>query len=195
MKLSLKRKILLSLGVVAGIGALAGAGTFASFTAQTTNPNNKFADGTLVLSNTANTGQACLSTNAGDPSVNDNASCDVAFNLSVQKPGDSDTADIALQDVGSLAASALTTFGACTDGNSSGETYHGSGNPCSEIQFYVQQWSDAAHTTPTHCLYGGALVANTCDFTDTSQTLRAFVTAHHDVTTGLVETIVPAEAG
>jgi hypothetical protein len=185
MKLSLKRKVLLSLGVVAGIGALAGAGTFATFTAQTTNPGNIFADGTLVLSNTVNTGSACLSTNAGNTDVNDNSSCDVAFDLSVQKPGDSDTADISLQDVGSLAASALTAFGTCTDGDSAGEIYHGTGNPCSEVQFYVQQYSDAGRTTPSHCLYGGAVVANTCDFSDASKTLRNFVTGHHDVGSGL----------
>jgi len=181
MKLSRKRKVLLSLGVVAGIGALAGTGTFATFTAQTTNPTNTFADGTLVLSNTVNTGSACLSTNAGDPSLNDNGSCDVAFDLSVRKPGDSDTADITLQDVGSLAASALTTFGTCTDGDSAGEIYNGSGNPCGKVQFYVQQWSDANHTTPTHCLYGGATVLNTCDFSNVNKTLRDFVTTYPDV--------------
>jgi hypothetical protein len=185
MKLSLKRKILLSLGVVAGIGALAGAGTFATFTAQTTNPTNTFANGTLVLSDTVNTGQACLSTGGGTTDLNDNGSCDVAFNLSVRKPGDSDTENITLQDVGSLAASALTAFGTCTDDDSAGETYHGTGNPCSEIQFYVQQYSDAGRTTVSHCLYGGATVANTCDFSDTSRTLRDFVTAHHDVASGL----------
>ena len=132
MKLSLKRKILLSLGVVAGIGALAGAGTFATFTAQTTNPTNTFADGTLVLSNKVNTGSACLSTGGLTTDVNDNGSCDVAFDLSVQKPGDSDTENLTLQNVGSLAASVLNTFGTCNDTDAAGETYHGTGNPCSE---------------------------------------------------------------
>ena len=185
MKLSLHRKVLLSLGVVAGIGALAGAGTFATFTAQTTNPGNTFADGTLVLSNKVNTGSACLSTGGGNTDSNANGSCDVAFNLSVAKPGDSDTANITLKDVGSLAASALTAFGTCTDANSAGETYHGTGNPCSEVQFYVQQYSDSGRTTPSHCLYGGAAVANTCDFSAPSKTLRDFVTTYPDVNNGL----------
>jgi len=185
MKLSRKRKVLLSLGVVAAIGALAGAGTFATFTAQTTNHNNTFADGTLVLSNSVNGATACLSTGGGNTDINDNGSCDVAFDLSVQKPGDNDTADITLRDVGSLAASALTAFGTCTDGNSAGETYHGTGSPCSEIQFYVQQWSDSGRTTPLHCLYGGTTVTDTCDFSDTNATLGDFVSAHHDVGSGL----------
>jgi len=195
MKLNLRQKVLLSMGVVAGIGALAGAGTFATFTAQTTNPGNTFANGTLVLSNTVNTGSACLSTGGGTTDVNNNGSCDVAFDLSVQKPGDSDTENITLQNVGSLAASVLSTFGTCTDGDSANETYHGTGNPCSEVQFYVQQYSDSNRTTPSACLYGGAVAANTCDFSDTSKTLRTFVTAHPNVGSGLSAGSLAAAGG
>jgi hypothetical protein len=195
MKLSLKRKILLSLGVVAGIGALAGAGTFATFTAQTTNPTNTFADGTLVLSNKVNTGSACLSTGGLTTDVNDNGSCDVAFDLSVQKPGDSDTENLTLQNVGSLAASVLNTFGTCTDSDATGETYHGTGNPCSEVQFYIQQYSDSARTTPSACLYGGTSAPNTCDFSDASKTLRSFVTAHPNVGGGLSAGSLTAAGG
>lgn len=185
MKLSFRRKVLLSLGVVAGIGALAGAGTFATFTAQTANPNNVFADGTLVLSNTVNSGSACLSTAGGSTDVNDNSGCSVAFNLSVQKPGDSDTENLTLKNVGSLAASDLDTFGTCANADVGAETYHGTGLPCSEVQFYVQQWSDSARTTPAACLYGGTSGPNTCDFSDGNKTLHDFVTTYHDAASGL----------
>ena len=73
MKLNLQKKVLLSMGVVAGIGALAGAGTFATFTAQTTNPSNTFANGTLVLSNKVGAASACLSTGGGNTDTNSNA--------------------------------------------------------------------------------------------------------------------------
>lgn len=185
MKLSLQKKVLLSIGVVAAIGALAGAGTFATFTAQTTNPTNTFADGTLVLSNKVNAGAACLSTGGGTTDVNSNGSCTTAFNLSVKAPGDSGTANITLQNVGSLAASALKAFSAsCTDADAAGENYHGTGSPCGKVQFYVQQYSDA-FTTVSGCLYGGTTVANTCDFSDTSKTLSAFVAAYPNVGSGL----------
>ena len=69
MKLSLHKKVLLSMGVVAGIGALAGAGTFATFTAQTSNPSNTFADGTLVLSNKVGGASACLYGGSPDAGV------------------------------------------------------------------------------------------------------------------------------
>jgi hypothetical protein len=88
MRLSLPQKMLLSVGVVAGIGVLAGAGTFATFTAQTTNPSNTFANGTLVLSNKVNAGAVCLSTGGGTTDSNSNGSCSTAFNLAVKAPGE-----------------------------------------------------------------------------------------------------------
>jgi hypothetical protein len=194
MKLSLHKKVLLSLGVVAGIGALAGAGTFATFTAQTTNPTNIFADGTLVLSNTVGAGTACLSTGGGSTDVNANGSCDVAYNLTVKAPGDSGTADITLENKGSLAASALKAFsGSCTDANAAGENYHGTGSPCGKVQIYVQQYSDA-FGTPSACLYGGATGA-TCNFSDATKTLTAFVTAYPNVGSGLSAGTLTAAGG
>jgi hypothetical protein len=194
MRLSLQKKVLLSLGVVAGIGALAGAGTFATFTAQTTNPSNTFANGTLVLSNKVNAGAVCLSTGGGNTDTNANGSCSTAFNLAVKKPGDSGTTDITLKDVGSLAASALKVFsGSCTDADATGENYHGTGSPCGIVQIYIQQYSDA-FTTPSACLYGGASGA-TCDFSDTSATLSAFVAAHTNLASGLSAGSLAAAGG
>jgi hypothetical protein len=194
MKLSLQKKVLLSLGVVAGIGALAGAGTFATFTAQTSNPNNTFADGTLVLSNTVGTATACLSTGGGNTDTNANGLCDTAFSLSVKAPGDSSTADITLENMGSLPASALKAFsGSCTDGDANGETYHGSGSACGKVQIYVQQYSDA-FSTPSACLYGGATGA-TCNFSDATKTLTTFVTAYPNVGSGLSAGALTAAGG
>jgi hypothetical protein len=194
MRLSLQKKVLLSLGVVAGIGAFAGAGTFATFTAQTTNPSNTFANGTLVLSNQVNAGAVCLSTGGGNTDSNANGSCSTAFNLAVKKPGDSGTTDITLQNVGSLAASALKVFsGSCTDADASGEAYHGTGSPCGTVQIYIQQYSDA-FTTKSACLYGGATGA-VCDFSDTNATLSAFVTAHTNLAAGLGAGALAASGG
>jgi hypothetical protein len=194
MRLSLQKKVLLSLGVVAGIGAFAGAGTFATFTAQTTNPSNTFANGTLVLSNQVNAGAVCLSTGGGNTDSNANGSCSTAFNLAVKKPGDSGTTDITLENVGSLAASALKVFsGSCTDADAAGETYHGTGSPCGLVQIYIQQYSDA-FTTESACLYGGATGA-VCDFSDTSKTLSTFVASHTNLAGGLSAGSLAASGG
>ena len=81
--------LLTVIGLVA-VAAGGGSGTFASFTAETTNAGNTFATGTIVLSNTVNTGTACLSTGAGTTTDTNTFSCaDKFFNTTVSKPGDS----------------------------------------------------------------------------------------------------------
>jgi hypothetical protein len=195
MKLSLQKKVLLSIGVMAGIGALAGAGTFATFTAQTTNPTNTFADGTLVLSDKVNSGSTCLSTGGGTTDSNVNSSCSTAFSLAVKAPGDSGTANLTLQNMGSLPASVLKAFGgSCTDADAAGENYHGTGSPCGVLQFYIQQYSDSSFTTPSACLYGGSSGA-TCNFSDITKTLADFTTTYHDFTSGLSAGSLAAAGG
>lgn len=179
------RKTLLSLAVVAGTIAVIGVGTMASFTAQTKNPNNVFANGTLVLSNTKQGGTACLSTGGGSTDTNANSGCDALLNLSVRAPGDSGSANLTLKNEGSLDGSVFRLFAAaCTNGNATGESYNGTGSPCSKVQLTVQQYSDSGFTTPSACVYGGG-TATTCDFSDATKTLSAFQTAYSSSSTGL----------
>ena len=186
--MNLKQKVLMTLGTVGVAAAVAGGGSFASFNAQTTNPNT-FATGTLVMSNKVNTATACLSTAAGVGITTNVATCDALFNLTVKKPGDSGTADLTIKNEGSVAASLLNTFtSGCTGADASGQTYHGTGDPCAAVQIYVQQWDSAAHTTPTACLYGGAAVTNTCDFSGASKTIADFATNYTSSSAGLTVT-------
>lgn len=181
------KKLVLSAAVVLGAATVVGAGTFASFNAQTKNPDNVLAAGTLVLSNTKDGGAACLSTAGGTTDTNANAGCDTLLSLTVQKPGDSGTADLTIANAGSLAASELRVFSAaCTDGDASGESYHGTGLPCDKVQLYVQQYADPAFATPSACLYGGATVATICDFSDATKTLSDFQTAYGTSGSGLL---------
>jgi hypothetical protein len=180
-------KVLFSLAVVGAAATATMSGAIAGFTAQTTNPSNTFASGTLVLSDKVGSGTACLSTGSGTTTdTNVNSSCDSLFALTVKKPGDSATSTLTLKNEGSLAASALKAFaGGCTDANATGETYSGTGSPCGKVQLYVQQYSDSAMTTPSACLYGGAAVTNVCDFSDTTKTLGAFATAYPSSTSAI----------
>ena len=179
------RKIVLSAVIVIVLAAGVGFGSFATFTAETDNPGNVFAHGTLVLSNTKQGGSACLSTGGGNTNTNVNTTCDQLFNLTVKKPGDSGTVNLTLKNVGSLDASSFKVFSPiCSNADASGESYHGTGNPCSVIQLYVQQWSDSGFSTPSACLYGGAS-GNTCNFSDTSKTLGAFATSYSSSANGL----------
>ena len=166
--------LLTVVGLVA-IAAGGGSGTFASFTAETTNAGNTFSTGTLVLSNTVNGGTACLSTNGGATDTNINATCDKVFTVSVKKPGDTYLADqIDIKNVGSLNPSDLTfAASACADSDAVGENYHGTGSLCGALDVYVQEWTSNSYATPSHCWYGGG-TATTCAFSnsDTLSTIN-----------------------
>lgn len=181
-----KRKWLLTIAVaIAGLAAM-GSGSFASYSAQTTNPNNKFSTGALVLTNTKQGGSACLSTAGGATDTNVNNSCDQLLNLTVKKPGDSSTANLTVQNSGSLAATIFKIFSsACADSNAAAETFHGTGSLCSKVQLYIQQWSNSGFSTVSGCLYGGATVTNTCDFSDTTKTLSTFSSTYNTSANGL----------
>lgn len=185
-----RRKILLSLGAVAVVGAVVGGGTYATFNAQTANPGNVWANGTLTLSNKVGTGTTCLSTGAGTSTdTNVNANCDALFaGATLRKPNDSATVNLAVKNEGSLNATALKLHSsACTAGDTTGETYKGSGDPCDKVQLYVQKWTDATRTVAASCVYGNAatLTPNTCDFAATgaeAKTLGAFASANGSAT-------------
>ncbi len=185
-----RRKILLSLGAVAVVGAVVGGGTYATFNAQTANPGNVWANGTLVLSNKVGTGTTCLSTGAGTSTdSNVNASCDALFSgATLRKPNDSATVNVAVKYEGTLNASALKVHSsACTAGDTAGETYKGSADPCNKVQLYVQKWTDATRTVAAACVYGSTAVVTpiTCVFGATgaeAKTLAAFAAANHSTT-------------
>ena len=96
MDLSLTKKILLSVLGVGVVGSLVGMGTFASFTATVTNPNNSFSTGTLTLDTLQGSGSV-----AGSSLI---AASDL-------KPGDSKTVLLEVKNTGSLpiASSTLAT--------------------------------------------------------------------------------------
>lgn len=180
------KKMLLSGMVVLGAAALVGAGTFAGFNAQAKNDNNVVAAGTLVLSNTKQgSPTACLSTGGGSTDTNVNDGCDQLLNLTVTKPGESGSSNLTIKNDGTIDASTLKVFSAaCTNGDAAAETYHGTGLPCSKVQLSIQEYSDAAYSVPSACVYGGA-TGSTCDFSDATKTLAAFQTTYGSSASGL----------
>jgi hypothetical protein len=102
----------LMLLTVVGLIAIAanGSGTFASFSAETTNADNTFATGTLFLHSTANGTTTCTSE---DASSNDNFQtngCGTLFDLSDISPGSLATAHLALTNAGTLAAKHISFY-------------------------------------------------------------------------------------
>lgn len=181
-----RTKVLATLAIVSAAAAgLGGLGTFAGFTAQVSNADNVFSNGTIVLSSTKSGGSTCLSTAGGTTDTNSNTSCEALFDATVQKPGDSATQTLTVKNEGSLAATAFKVYSAACTNADNAESYHGTGNPCSQVQLYVQQYSDAGFTTVSGCLYGGTTTADTCDFSDGTKTLGAFQTAYSSSSAGL----------
>jgi hypothetical protein len=183
--MSRMRKILTAV-IAIGIGVTAvGAGTFASFSASTTNGGSTFATGTLVLSDQVNAATACLSTGGASTDTNANGACDQLFALTVKKPGDAATVNVTLKNEGSLDGSALKGFAsaACAASNAAGQSFNGTGDPCGAVDVYVQEFSDSARTTPSTCHYGGG-TASTCAYS-AAKTLSSFGTAYPNAGTSI----------
>ncbi len=172
------------------IGALAtvGVGTYATFTAQTTNAGNSVSTGTLVLSNSANSGTACLSTGGGNTNTNSNGSCSAFFTVATKGPGQSASGTLAIKNDGSLAASTYKVFStACTDTNAAGETYHGTGSLCGVLDLYIQEYSDSAFTTAmSSCVYP-ASSTTACSF-NSANTAATFASSYPSAASALALT-------
>jgi hypothetical protein len=169
----------LMLLTVVGLIAIAanGSGTFASFSAETTNADNTFATGTLFLHNTANGTTTCTSEEA---SGNDNFQtngCGTLFNLSDISPGSTATAHLALTNAGTLAAKHISFYApnACVSSVASIGTLDA---------------AVSANTTPGSIVIDNltqTLVANTpIDITDSNS---------HVITFTVASTVTPTSPG
>jgi predicted ribosomally synthesized peptide with SipW-like signal peptide len=188
-------KVLIAVGVLAVIGG--GAGTFATFNATTTNAGNTFATGSLVLSNTVSA-TTCLSTGGGNTDTNSNSvGCAKFFNTSTSKPGDIAGGNLTLTNSGTLPASVLTlTKSACSTVDNPSESFHGTGDLCAALNFYVQEWTSSAMTTGFKCWYGGG-TATTCDptFATSPASLAGFGASPVDISAGPGATAFTATSG
>src|SRR3954468_2738635 len=172
----MRTRIVITVVTLLSLFAYTATASVATFSAETKNPTNKFASGTIVLSNTKSGGSACFSTGGGSTDTNVNSTCDTLFSVTGQKPGNAPTsANVTVQNVGSLAATAFKLYSsACTDADNASETYHGTGSMCAGVQLYVQQWTNSNFTGASTCLYGGG-TATTCAFTG-AKTMADFAT-------------------
>lgn len=151
------KKVLVAL-LVLGALATVGVGTYATFNAQTTNPNNGFTTGTLVLSDKQTT--TCFSAGATAQIANNNvnSACDSVAFLALGKPGDAGTANFTLKNEGSINGATGLTLQAsnCADTHVGAYYADPTGNPlCGALGVQVQDYTDNTFTTPVanHCVY------------------------------------------
>lgn len=178
------RKILLTLMVVGAVGSTISAGTFASFTARTTNTASTFSAGTLVLGNQKDTATMCLSNAGGSVTgTHLNNSCDTLVAVTVRKPGDLAEVDLSLQNLGSIDG-LLTAYASqnCQAGNDLTQPFNGTGNACTTVRMTIEEFASQADRTadiPSWCWYGGLAGTSACDIDGTGlKTLTNWHTNH-----------------
>jgi len=176
-------KFLIVAGVLAVVGG--GAGTFATFNAETTNANNTFATGTLLLSNSVHNAAACYS----DLASSNSNSCSAIINTSNLYTNHTSTEFITLTNTGSLASSDLKLFGSsCVNSTvgtfSSGSQLPHTGDMCANLKIALEQDATAGGTA-TSCLVGTEVGSgnHACDPT-TGTTLNTFLSTYHDAASG-----------
>jgi hypothetical protein len=179
-KISKARKGIIGTMVLGAVIAITGAGSFASFTAQTTN-DAAFRTARLELSNSVDSAASCFSSGVGTSATadaatldnNDNVACDVLFDDFVE-PGNTATAGIDLSNENSNTESILSVYtnGGCVDGINLGPNA-GSDTLCDDIQLTIQTVTDNTYTVVSNagCIYPAA----TCN--TAPGTLDGFATA------------------
>lgn len=152
-------KLLLVAGVLAVIGG--GAGTFASFTAQTTNDNNTFATGTLLLDNTKGTTTCHSASDATDNAIT--SGCATLFTVPSLSSGSTvQEANLTLSNVGTLDAGGISFYASdtcVTEANDTGgPTFGGGGDLCGALQVAIVETDSSFNHTSGNpalgCAYG-----------------------------------------
>lgn len=185
-------QLLLGVGVIAAV--LGGTGTFASFSAETTNPNNTFASGTLYLHDTPNGGTTCTSESATSTSFNVNPgdgtngdNCAALFTADLANGAA--TADIALQNAGTDNSSDLKlSVPSCSWGDnysttSSHTTFITPPANCNGVYFTVQE-TGSSYSSNTYCALGPSTTQPACDAPNNTATLGGTSSLTQLLTTG-----------
>lgn len=159
--------LLLVIGVIAVVAS--GNGTFASFTAQTTNANNVFATGTLYLHNSGTDNSGNVTTcesEVGVAGYNDNEACNALFTLNpLTSTSGAQVAYLTLANAGTLDSANIAFSGSCTPGTTQGSTVFGSVSLCDGLTIMIQELapSGGSSATVVGCAYGTDTTnASTC---------------------------------
>lgn len=185
----------LMLLTVVGLVAVAagGSGTFASFTAQVTNPGNTFASGTLFLHDNGGT-NTCTS-ESGNLNVNPGTGvggdlCDTLFTADLSNGAT--TADLTLTNAGSIDAAhmkfdvANCTFSDNFAQTNSHQLFIALPGNCAGLYITVQE-VDASGGFPgtnIYCAYGPVANATDCAAPNNTHTLNNVTSLTNLLTTG-----------
>jgi hypothetical protein len=137
------RLLLLSAMVVGALGSITVGGTWALYGSEAVNRGISAASGTLIMTNTVNSGAVCYSYGAGEETPNTNT-CDALVDTgTLNYPGTPVTTTVAVTNDGTVDASRLAIYmPGCTDVVTSapaGAPAAGGGDLCSNAAFDLQE--------------------------------------------------------
>ncbi len=168
-RLSTGKKILLSIAIVGAIAAGVG-GTYASFSATTTNPTNTFASGTVTMTNVAGTavsGSQCATQTT-------NGTCATLFSAAstALRPGGSDSTNtVTITYGGTIATGDFRLYAAnYTSKTGSSSSFCTSTDPAAQVQLQVKQGTTIVY--PTSGTGYGTLKGFATTYTSTSNGLQ-----------------------
>jgi predicted ribosomally synthesized peptide with SipW-like signal peptide len=191
------KQYLMLLTVIGLVAIASGSGTFASFSAQTTNAGNTFAAGTLFLHDTANGGTTCTSeSQTTGPNYNiDPAGCGILFTADLSQGAA--TAHLALNNAGSLASTnLLASVPNCAWSKTAGgsPTFITLPTDCTGVNVTIQE-TQSNYSTNVYCAYGPSTAQPACDTPDNTATLDDLKTASQQLlTTGAANAVLAAGA-
>jgi len=174
------KQYLMLLTVIGLVSIASGSGTFASFSAQTTNAGNTFSAGTLFLHDTANGGTTCNSeSQTTGPNYNiDPAGCGILFTADLSQGAT--TAELALNDAGSLASTdLLASVPNCSWSKTNGAspTFISLPGDCSGLYITIQEKTTNSYATNQYCAYGPSTTQPACDAPNNTATLASLTSA------------------
>jgi hypothetical protein len=186
-------RVLGTLLVIGVAGSTVTYGTFANFTAQTSNTGNTFSTGTLALNNVTSSQSTCLTVVSGVNNVSPDCNAIIALaNTPGMAPGGTvQSAQVGIYNRGTLPISQIKLYAdTCSYGDNPGvtdATQRGAGNPCPVVNISVK------NDTQTSCIVGAA---STCVPTSTVSggTLGTFPTSTTTALSALA-TALPAGQG
>jgi len=152
MSKNVKRYLMLltALGLIAI--AANGSGTFASFSADVTNPGNTFQTGYLYLHQTQNGSQECDSET--DATNNANTGCNFVFN-DVNVALGPQSQQVEIKNAGSISASDIKfSAPSCSVGVGSGSATFGTAPTCANVWVTIQEVSGLSSPTNVYCALG-----------------------------------------
>jgi predicted ribosomally synthesized peptide with SipW-like signal peptide len=162
-----RRKPVVLLLLFAALAAVIGGGTFASFSASTTNADNSFRSGKMVLRNTDGL-STCVSAQTGDVDINGNDTCDQLFSNALLVPGMPAVAPLTLTNESIDVLDADLSFWASNCVGGTVGVPAGTDDICDDLYFFVADYTGGTYqgcefpnTAPdeTACRLGASMAA------------------------------------